>query len=126
MGAAGRGTRASPEDTLITVPLLAVRMSMNAEVMPITPPTLMFISAVSPARSAAGALRFLYSMMPALFISTSSLGKLRLHARCEGGDLSGIRDVALDGVNLRVLRLHLIEHRLAPPVTMTSLPSSRN
>src|SRR5712691_5695074 len=89
-------------------------MSMNAEVMPITPPTLMFISAVSPARSAAGALRFLYSMMPALFISTSSLGKLRLHARCEGGDLSGIRDVALDGVNLRVLRFHLIEHRLAP------------
>ena len=59
MGAAGSGTKASPEDTLITVPLLAVRMSMNAEVMPITPPTLMFISAINPARSAAGALRFL-------------------------------------------------------------------
>ena len=53
-------------------------------------------------------------MMPALFISTSSLGKLRLHARREGGDLRGIRDVALDGVELRILCLHLIEHRLTP------------
>ena len=38
-GAAGSGTKASPEDTLITVPLLAVRMSINEEGMPITPPT---------------------------------------------------------------------------------------
>ena len=45
---------------------------MNAEVMPITPPTLIFISAVNSARSAAGAERFLWIMMPALFINTSS------------------------------------------------------
>ena len=32
---------------------------MNAEVVPTTPPTLMFISVINPVRSAAGALRFL-------------------------------------------------------------------
>ena len=35
------------------------------------------------------------------------------HPRREGGDLGGIRDVALDGVELRVLHLHLVQHRLA-------------
>ena len=53
-------------------------------------------------------------MMPALFISTSSLGKSDFHARRERGDLRRVRDVALDRVELRVLRLHLIEHSLAP------------
>ena len=52
--------------------------------------------------------------MPALFISTSSLGKSDFHARREGGDLRRVRDVALDRVELRVLRLHLIKHSLTP------------
>ena len=42
------------------------------------------------------------------------LWKVRFHARREGCDLHRVRDIALDGVELRVLRLHLIEHRLAP------------
>src|SRR6185437_11148840 len=40
--------------------------------------------------------------------------KICLHARREGGDFCGIRDIALDGVKFRILRLHLVEHRLAP------------
>ena len=41
------------------------------------------------------------------------LGKIRLHSRCEGGDLRGICDVTLDGVELWVFRFHLVEHFLA-------------
>src|SRR4051794_536527 len=50
----GSGTKASAEETLITVPLFAVRMSTNAEVVVMTPPRLMFTSAINPARSVAG------------------------------------------------------------------------
>ena len=42
------------------------------------------------------------------------LGEIRFHARCEGGDLRRVRDIALDRVELRVLRLHLIKHSLTP------------
>src|SRR5206468_7361983 len=41
-------------------------------------------------------------------------GKIRLHARSQGSDLHGIRDVALDCVELRAVRFHLVEHSLAP------------
>src|SRR5437763_8266513 len=53
-------------------------------------------------------------MMPALFINTSSLGKLAVTRAARGGDLRRICDVALDRLELRVLRLHLIEDGLAP------------
>jgi hypothetical protein len=52
-------------------------------------------------------------MMPALFIRTSSLGKIRLHSRRKGGDLRGIPNVILDGVELWVFSLHLVEHFLS-------------
>ena len=43
------------------------------------------------------------------------MGEFHFHARRKGGDLRGIGGVALNNVEPRVLRLHLIERRLAPP-----------
>jgi hypothetical protein len=66
---------------------------MNAEVVRMTPPRLISISVVKPSRSAAGTLRFLWSMMPALFIRTSSFGNsafthLAREAICAGSATS--------------------------------------
>src|SRR5439155_19693575 len=110
----------------MTVPLLAVRMSMNADVRRITPPTLMFISAINPSRSVAGTLRFLWSMMPALFKSTSSFGypaftRPAREAICAGSATSlwmvwsfGYFAFSSSSTDWR------------RPITMTWLPSSRN
>ena len=54
-------------------------------------------------------------MMPALFISTSSLGKSAFTRAASAAICAGFGDVALDRVELRVFRLYLVEHCLAPP-----------
>src|SRR5581483_4577018 len=42
------------------------------------------------------------------------LGEIRFHTRCEGGYLRRVRDIALDRMQFRVPRLHLIKHSLTP------------
>ena len=111
---------------MITVPLLAVRMSMNAEVMPITPPTLMFISAINPARSAAGALRFLWSMMPALFISTSSFGKSAFTRAARAAICAGSATSLWMVWSFGCFAFTSSSTAWRRPVTMTSFPSSTN
>ena len=41
------------------------------------------------------------------------LWEIGLHMRRKGGDLRGVCDIALNGVELWVFRFHLIEHGLA-------------
>src|SRR6266702_7311084 len=108
------------------VPRFARITSMSADVVRMVPFTLISISEVSAARSAAGTPRLRLTITPALFINTSRLGKRAFTSALSAATLAA-SDTSLAIVwSLGCCDLTSASRDLRRPVMMTSLPSARN